>query len=188
LKPKEFLKLGLELEETEPEETEDQGYVIEERESEPWNPQAESFDEYRKRIGGSGHKLDVKSVEDLRGAYEDALQERDNLQSKLDIIVEKEFERKKRELGAPEDITTVEQLIGFEKAQQEQTEKPPSGNVPLAGQFDRSIFPFSSPKEVFYNGILLSLLTQRLWLRLRRSIDRLLSKNSLAFPWGCCDE
>lgn len=73
-------------------------------------------------------KKDEKS-KSLEQQLEDAKTESEDFKSKLELIAEKEFERRRREANAPEDIDTPEKLQGFITATKKKGE--PAGNIPL---------------------------------------------------------
>ncbi len=112
----ELKKLGIEVQESYSVKSET--YIEESSEEEVWNPSEESLEEFKERIGAKRKvgKLNAEDVEILREKYEEEKAEKEELRTKLTLIAEKEFERKKRELGAPEDIETVEQLKGWARA------------------------------------------------------------------------
>jgi len=96
--------------------------------SEDQNNDVEEFSEQKQKVEIT-IKKDEKS-KSLEQQLEDAKTESEDYKSKLELIAEKEFERKKREVGAPEDIDTPEKLQGFITATKKKGE--PAGNVPLS--------------------------------------------------------
>ncbi len=77
----------------------------------------------------SDNNEETETVEQLK----QRLQERDEL---LNLIAQREFEKKRAQLGAPDTITTVEELKAYSEGKRaNQPEKPiPMGNVPLDTQ------------------------------------------------------
>jgi|GEM_PF-6114210 len=143
----ECLKLGLNVEETYSEKT--KHYVEESNNSEPWNPEEEDFETYRKKLeltNRTSGKLNVKSVENMRKKLEELEEEKEDYRSKLQLIADQAFEKRKMELNAPEDVDTPEKLRGFELAKTEKS--TPSGTVSLASQNARENEGFDSYEEM----------------------------------------
>jgi hypothetical protein len=88
---------------------------------------AKTAQEIADRLEGKTQDVNVKVLEE----------ENEDLRSKLDLIATQKFMEKKRSLGAPDDITSPEELMGYEKAIKGKTQPSqsiPSGTVPLSSQ------------------------------------------------------
>jgi len=118
LTSEELKELGIAVEESYS-HSEEKPYVVEESESseeksDVWNPQKESLEEYKKRMSGKQAHIDVNAVELLRGELEQERLNREDLEAKLLIVAEKEFKRKKEELGCTdESIDSPDKLKGW---------------------------------------------------------------------------
>lgn len=95
--------------------------------SEDENHDVEEFEEPKQKVEIT-IKKDEKS-KSLEQQLQEKSDEAEDYKSKLELIAEKEFERKKREVGAPDDIQTPEELKGFITAKQPKRE--PAGTIPL---------------------------------------------------------
>jgi hypothetical protein len=78
----------------------------------------------------------LKKLEGKDSEKEALEAENEDLRSKIDLIAQKAFEKKKRELNAPDEVNTPEKLMGYEMAQKAKTPTSPqnSGCVPLSSQ------------------------------------------------------
>jgi hypothetical protein len=91
-------------------------------------------------------------IERLKTEAESAKEEAESHRQKLELIAQKEFERKKQEVGAPDSIDTPEKLQGFILARQSQVKTKKSGVergagvVPLASQYSQSGVPWTKKK------------------------------------------
>lgn len=76
-----------------------------------------------------------ESQETEKEDIETVKSERDTYKNMLDLVAQKEFEKKKAQLGAPDSITTVEELKAFSEGRKaNQPQKVPSGTVPWQTQ------------------------------------------------------
>ena len=127
--------LGLVVEES-AKDTE-QPYYVEETTPEPWNPQQESLEDYKRRIGSSPKtaigNVDPQAIEKLRGELEEERERAKTAEDKLVMVAQAQFERKKKELDAPDYITDPKTLMAW-KESQDSSSRPPAGTVGLAGQ------------------------------------------------------
>jgi hypothetical protein len=120
---------------------EQQGIYVEESEGEPaskpetlWNPTKESLEDFKERMktkvpAGSyvQVKIEPEEIEQLRA-------ERDDYRSKLELVAEKAFAKKKQELGCDdENITSPSQLQAWQSGKEGRKETP-SGSASLQGQ------------------------------------------------------
>jgi len=81
---------------------------------------------------------------ELEEELEQARIDAEDYRAKLELIAEKEFERKKREAGAPAEISTPEELMGFIQGKFG-GKKVPAGNIPLTPA--QTGEPYSNEKE-----------------------------------------
>lgn len=92
-------------------------------------------------------------IKDLEKQLEDEKTLKEQAEEKLDLVAQKEFEKKKRELGAPSEIDTVEKLQGYEQALKGKSQAT-GGTAPLSGQNQYSTGDsftkkqFNSPKAM----------------------------------------
>jgi hypothetical protein len=77
-------------------------------------------------------KVEITVKKDSDEKLEDVKAERDDYLAKLEIIAQKEFDKRRRELGAPEDIDTPEKLEGYKAAKK--NNDAPSGTIPLSAE------------------------------------------------------
>jgi len=93
------------------------------------NNENETFEE--KPVQVVVTKKDDEKKKELEQQLEEKTLEAEDYKAKLQMIAEKEFERKKRELDAPDEIDTPEKLMAWELAKKGK-KKEPSGVVPLS--------------------------------------------------------
>jgi hypothetical protein len=131
-------KLGVKVEETYQPPTNKEDYYVEESNSEPWNPEKESFEEYKKRLGSEGKQgtLDIQAVERLREQLEEERTKAEDYKAKLQMVAEKKLREKADKLGIPQDVELSPEILkGYELAKQGESGKSGQGNVPLSGQY-----------------------------------------------------
>jgi len=118
--------------------------------------------------------IDSKQMEELIEEKKSVEEERDDLAEKLNLIAENAFEKKKRELGAPDDITTPEQLQGYELAKKGNVGNNQGGSAPLNSQYgQQNQGEFSSMES------LIDSLRDRSSANNKNMVDRTIAKNQL---------
>lgn len=140
-------KLGI-IEESEHTENQDSEVSIEEslpedrvpqmseEEKEAWRKEQE---EKSKKLTLSGDPSTVRAARDIlekemskRKSASELEEENEDLKSKLGLIAEKAFEKKKQELGCSDsEIDTPDKLLAWEKGKTGKGEGSPSGSAPL---------------------------------------------------------
>jgi len=97
--------------------------------------------------------VEVKGMNELMEQLKEERERRKKAESTLQLIAEKEFAKKKKELNAPEYIDNPEQLMEWQEGKEllEKTSHGPAGVVGLAGQltdyYDEG--SYSSYSEMF---------------------------------------
>jgi hypothetical protein len=130
LSKEELQKLGLEVEESVGEQVNSNDWNesnFEESASEPEKTQKIMKVSASDPASIQAAKDALARIEASQNA-EQLAEENADLKGKLGLIAEKELEKKRKELGAPDTITTPEELLAFEKGKQS---KENSGSAPL---------------------------------------------------------
>ncbi len=103
------------------------------------------------RVDSETLKKSLQRQNELETELEAERTEKENLESKLRIIAEKVFFDKRKALGAPDSITTVEELREWEQSREPPVGRGASGNLKLTpAQYGRSSEGYDSVEDMIY--------------------------------------
>jgi len=110
----------------------------------------DKYEEAKKVLGISKEQKPKETQVSEDSEKEALIEENEDLRNKLTLVAHAEFERKKRSLGAPQEIETPEQLQGWEMAKKsKEGEKGSFGTAPLSSQTSQNTdMEFESHEEL----------------------------------------
>jgi hypothetical protein len=95
-------------------------------------------------VSGIGDAVNEEELEAVESeTLERVKADRDDLKAKLQLIAEKQFEKTKKELGAPEEFETVEELEAWRREHAEERTRNPALNPELGGHGGSGKAPLS---------------------------------------------